>query len=180
MLFWIVEEWNDTGPSALPALLLAWGYWKCCPKKLSMVLPFLDLLVSHVFILTKACLLFPYFYVNGWSGEVELGREYEGTHSCTASVARSKIGSIEIILIFTSWSSKCTCDGWWVWTPLLSNTLSLLFYSLSLSSFFWVMLSWQAVFSLSLLWILGREESSINILEYLFCRVRHLTSVTEV
>ena len=45
-----------------------------------MVLPFLDLLVSHVFILTKACLLFPYFYVNGWSGEVELGREYVGTH----------------------------------------------------------------------------------------------------
>ena len=100
MMLWIVEEWNDIDPSANLVMLQDWGFWKILHKEfIHGLTPFLGLSLSLLCItLPRLAFILP--YLCRWLKWSSVGSMK--AHSCIISVARSKIGSIEIILIFTS------------------------------------------------------------------------------
>ena len=142
--FWSVEDWNDLiqAPSISCCKFGIFGSF--CTKEIIHGLPFLDLSRSLMCILTSTCLFFPTCV---WMAEVELGGENEGIHlHCLYCKIKDWIHR-KIVLMFTIWSGQCTR---WVMdtAPFLIASLSIYYY------YFWVVLLWNAIFSLSFFWVM--------------------------
>ena len=117
-------------PSTLPALLQVWSFWKFCTKKLFMALPlFESLIVAHVYILTRFVF---FFTICIWMIEVEIGREYGGTHlyHIYCKIKDWIHGDNTYIYYLI----KLVHMDWWIWAPFLIDSLSTLFFLLGHAS----------------------------------------------